>query len=135
MKGFTLSLFFAIALCAQNATPSGVVQNRSDASIPQAVVTAAGTTQTTVTNEAGAHTVPTLLPGVYKITVEASAFFNANNHPNFGNPAGMYNTATTFGVPTAMFGRSLNSASAGSFNALYQVGGPASIRFSLKVPF
>ncbi|MBI3209111.1 MAG: TonB-dependent receptor, partial [Candidatus Solibacter usitatus] len=71
-----------------------------------------------------------------KLTLQfRTDFFNVSNHPNFGNPSGTYNTATTFGVPTAMLGRSLNSASAGGFNALYQIGGPRSIQFSLKLLF
>ena len=64
-----------------------------------------------------------------------SDFFNAFNHPNFGNPNGAYSTSATFGVATSMLGRSLNSASGGGFNALYQVGGPRSIQLSMKLTF
>ena len=62
-------------------------------------------------------------------------FFNAFNHPNFGNPNGAYSTSALFGVATSMLGRSLNSASGGGFNALYQVGGPRSIQLSMKLSF
>ena len=64
-----------------------------------------------------------------------SDFFNALNHPNFGNPNGAYSTSNTFGVSTAMLGRSLNSASAGGFNALFHIGGPRSIQLSMKLRF
>ena len=50
-------------------------------------------------------------------------FFNIFNHPNFG-------------VSTAMFGRSLGAGgSVGGFSPLYQIGGPRSIQFSLKLGF
>ncbi len=62
-------------------------------------------------------------------------FFNALNHPNFGNPNGAYSTSTTFGVSTSMLGKSLNSASAGGFNPLYQIGGPRSIQLSMRLTF
>ena len=62
-------------------------------------------------------------------------FFNAFNHPNFGNPSGAYSTSTTFGVSTAMLGKALNSASGGGFNALYQIGGPRSVQLSMRLTF
>ena len=64
-----------------------------------------------------------------------SDFFNLTNDPSFSNPAGTYNTGTTFGVPTAMLGKGINSASGGGFNALYQIGSPRSIQLSLKLLF
>ena len=70
----------------------------------------------------------------FRLTLR-SDFFNVTNHPSFANPSGTYNTGTTFGVPTAMLGKGLNSASAGGFNALYQIGGPRSIQLSLKLSF
>lgn len=63
-------------------------------------------------------------------------FFNIFNHPNFGDPEGSLQSPTNFGVSTAMFGRSLGAGgSVGGFNPLYQVGGPRSIQFSLRLGF
>lgn len=62
-------------------------------------------------------------------------FFNVLNHPNFGNPVGAFSTSATFGLATAMLGKTLNSASGGGFNALYQIGGPRSIQLSMKLQF
>ena len=62
-------------------------------------------------------------------------FFNAFNHPNFGNPSATYSTATTFGTATAMLGKALNATAGGGFNSLYQVGGPRSIQLSMRLSF
>jgi outer membrane receptor protein involved in Fe transport len=62
-------------------------------------------------------------------------FFNIFNHPNFGDPDGVL-TQSTFGFSTSMLGRSLGSGGAlGGFNPLYQIGGPRSIQFSMKLGF
>jgi hypothetical protein len=62
-------------------------------------------------------------------------FFNIFNHPNFGDPDAAL-LSQTFGFSTAMFGRSLGSGGTlGGFNPLYQIGGPRSIQFSLKLGF
>ena len=62
-------------------------------------------------------------------------FFNIFNHPNFGDPDGLF-ISPTFGLSTSMLGRSLGSSgAAGGFNPLYQIGGPRSIQFSLKLGF
>ena len=62
-------------------------------------------------------------------------FFNIFNHPNFGDPDGSLQSAN-FGFSTAMFGRSLGAGgSVGGFNPLYQIGGPRSIQFSLRLGF
>lgn len=62
-------------------------------------------------------------------------FFNIFNHPNFGDPEGSLQSPN-FGVSTAMFGRSLGAGgSVGGFSPLYQIGGPRSIQFSLKLGF
>ena len=62
-------------------------------------------------------------------------FFNLFNHPNFGDPEGLLQSPN-FGFSTAMFGRSLGAGgSVGGFNPLYQIGGPRSIQFSLKLGF
>jgi hypothetical protein len=62
-------------------------------------------------------------------------FFNIFNHPNFGDPDSAL-LSSTFGSSTAMLGRSLGSGGVlGGFNPLYQIGGPRSIQFSLKLGF
>jgi hypothetical protein len=64
-----------------------------------------------------------------------SEFFNIFNHPNFGDPDGLL-ASSTFGFSTAMLGRSLGSGGVlGGFNPLYQIGGPRSIQFSVKLGF
>ncbi len=64
-------------------------------------------------------------------------FFNVFNHPNFGfsNPANNL-ASPLFGQSTQMLGPSLGSGGiTGGFNPLYQVGGPRSIQFALKLTF
>jgi hypothetical protein len=66
--------------------------------------------------------------------------FNIFNHPNFADPNGTLligNSANTaFGISQSMFGRSLGTGGAtGGFNPLYQVGGPRSMQFALKLIF
>jgi len=69
--------------------------------------------------------------------------FNVLNHPNFGSPNGYFlspqfgGPAPLFGVATQMLGQSLNSSNlgGGGFSALYQIGGPRSIQFALKLSF
>jgi hypothetical protein len=61
--------------------------------------------------------------------------FNIFNHPNFADPINTL-TSATFGQSTAMFGRSLGTGGVGGgFNPLYQIGGPRSVQFSLKIQF
>ncbi|HYJ90518.1 MAG TPA: hypothetical protein VEV84_04365, partial [Pyrinomonadaceae bacterium] len=70
-------------------------------------------------------------------------FFNIFNHPNFGDPgAGGSGSGSNyifnpdFGRSTSMLGRSLGTGGAdGGFNPLYQIGGPRSLQFALKVLF
>ena len=59
--------------------------------------------------------------------------FNIFNHPNFGDPNNRL-TQATFGQATTMFGRGLGAGSAG-FSPLYQIGGPRSMQYSLKLQF
>lgn len=66
--------------------------------------------------------------------------FNIFNHPNFGDFGGPENTnalnSPRFGESTVMLGRSLGGGGvAGGFNPLYQVGGPRSMQFALKIGF
>jgi len=62
--------------------------------------------------------------------------FNVLNHPNFGPPGGGW-PFPPFGLSTQMLGQSLNPAglAAGAFSPLYQIGGPRSIQFALKLTF
>jgi hypothetical protein len=61
--------------------------------------------------------------------------FNILNHPNFGQPSGQFGAAG-FGLSNQMLGRSLGgNQGGGGFNALYQIGGPRSIQFALKLLF
>jgi hypothetical protein len=62
--------------------------------------------------------------------------FNVLNHPNFGPPDGNL-TDPQFGQSTATLGRSLSGGNLGSgaFDPLYQLGGPRSIQFGLKLSF
>jgi hypothetical protein len=63
--------------------------------------------------------------------------FNILNHPNFGQPSGSWPFAG-FGLSTQMLGQYLAGSlgsQAGAFSPLYQVGGPRSIQFALKLSF
>jgi Carboxypeptidase regulatory-like domain/TonB dependent receptor len=67
--------------------------------------------------------------------------FNVLNHPNFGPPAGNLGIPgfpnPQFGLSTQMLGKSLAGGNLGSgaFDPLYQVGGPRSVQFALKIFF
>jgi hypothetical protein len=66
-----------------------------------------------------------------KIQFRAEAF-NIFNHPNFGTIQNSL-TATNFGVALNMLGRQLSPT--GGLNPLYQIGGPRSMQFALRVHF
>jgi hypothetical protein len=67
--------------------------------------------------------------------------FNVLNHPNFGPPIGNLgypgNLTPQFGQSAQMLGQSLagGNLGAGAFDPLYQIGGPRSIQFGLKLLF
>jgi hypothetical protein len=62
-------------------------------------------------------------------------FFNIFNHPNFGNPVNTL-TSPLFGRSTQTLANSLGSGGAnGGLNPLYQIGGPRSIQFALRLQF
>jgi len=62
-------------------------------------------------------------------------FFNIFNHPNFGSPINTI-TSPLFGNSTQTLANSLGSGGAnGGLNPLYQIGGPRSIQFALKLQF
>jgi len=62
--------------------------------------------------------------------------FNVLNHPNFGPPTSTFGFGG-FGVATQMLASSLDGFNQGngSFSPLYQIGGPRSIQFALKLMF
>jgi hypothetical protein len=64
--------------------------------------------------------------------------FNVLNHPNFGQPFGNL-SSSQFGQSIAMLGQSLagpgGNLGSGAFDPLYQVGGPRSVQFALKLSF
>jgi hypothetical protein len=62
--------------------------------------------------------------------------FNVLNHPNFGQPSGSFGQGG-FGLSSVTLGQSLagNNLGGGGLSPLYQVGGPRSIQFALKVSF
>lgn len=63
-------------------------------------------------------------------------FFNVLNHPNFGAPAAdLFDPQ--FGHSLQLLSSSLNGGNlgGGAFNPLYQIGGPRSIQFALKLVF
>jgi Carboxypeptidase regulatory-like domain/TonB dependent receptor len=62
-------------------------------------------------------------------------FFNIFNHPNFGSPNNNL-PSPLFGRSTQTLANSLGSGGPnGGFSPLYQVGGPRSIQFALKLQF
>jgi hypothetical protein len=62
--------------------------------------------------------------------------FNVLNHPNFGPPVADI-SQPNFGLSTQMLAQSLGGANVGGggFSPLYQIGGPRSIQFGLKLKF
>jgi hypothetical protein len=68
--------------------------------------------------------------------------FNVLNHPNFGPPDGNLGGPTSpntlFGQSAHLLGKSLTGdfgTGSGGFNPLYQLGGPRSIQFGMKLSF
>jgi len=72
-----------------NATVSGTIQDMSAAVLPGVTVTATnngtGVVSTVVSNEAGAYTFPSLLPGAYKVTAELPGFQTKSYEVQLGN--------------------------------------------------
>src|SRR5438094_2771741 len=63
---------------SSNASLSGTVSDASNALIPGVNITATntdtGVVSTGLTNETGTYNIPSLLPGVYKVTAELAGF-------------------------------------------------------------
>lgn len=62
--------------------------------------------------------------------------FNVLNHPNFAPPVGDISSAQ-FGLSTQTLGQYLSGGTlgAGGFSPLYQIGGPRSMQFALRLSF
>ena len=60
-------------------------------------------------------------------------FFNILNHPSFANPPVVLTQPATFGIANALLSNALSTST--SVSPLYQIGGPRSIQFSLKLLF
>jgi hypothetical protein len=81
--GLAAAALFGSSLWGQEyrATISGTVSDPSGAAVPNAQIEArnvdTGVLSTARTNEAGAYTIPFLLPGTYKVTATASGFKQA----------------------------------------------------------
>jgi hypothetical protein len=62
--------------------------------------------------------------------------FNVLNHPNFGPPSGRFGAAG-FGISNQLLSQNLSGSNlgGGGFSPLYQIGGPRSIQFALKLSF
>jgi len=63
-------------------------------------------------------------------------FFNVLNHPNFGSPVADI-TSSQFGRSTQTLGQYLGGGNVGQggLSSLYQIGGPRSIQFAMKLIF
>jgi hypothetical protein len=75
---FCLSLSVPAFAQSSNASLSGTVSDAANALIPGVTMTATntdtGVVTTALTNETGTYNVPSLLPGVYKVTAELAGF-------------------------------------------------------------
>jgi hypothetical protein len=87
-----------------NASVGGFVQDATKAFIPGVTVTAmntqTGVVTTTVTNESGVYNIPSLLPGIYRLTAELSGFRpHIYNDVQLGSStAGRYNFTLEVGA-------------------------------------
>ena len=67
--------------------------------------------------------------------------FNIFNHSNFGDPGAQsdganHTNSASFGLSTQVLANSLGTGGAdGGFSSLYQIGGPRSLQFALKLQF
>jgi hypothetical protein len=65
-----------------------------------------------------------------------SDFFNVFNHPNFANPNNSLDSGpSSFGLATQMLNAGLTSGNGLGLSPLYQIGGPRSVQFSMKIQF
>src|SRR5262249_24020980 len=97
MKGYFVTAGILLCLLTSsitfgqttNATVSGTIQDMSGAVLPGVTVTAGnnstGVVTTVASNEAGAYTFPSLLPGAYKVTAELPGFQTKTYEVELGN--------------------------------------------------
>src|ERR1051325_2859204 len=75
---FCMILPIAALAQSSNANLSGTVSDAGKAFIPGVTVTATntetGVVSTAISNETGTYTIPSLLPGVYKVSAELPGF-------------------------------------------------------------
>jgi len=70
-----------------------------------------------------------------KVTFQFRAeAFNLFNHPNFGAPFTNL-SAPNFGQPLTMLSQDLGGLGQGGLSQLYQIGGPRSFQFAVKLLF
>src|SRR5215831_18487646 len=115
MKGVTVAaipLLLSLTLCCNafaqtgNSSVAGFVQDPSGAFIPGVTVTATntqtGVATTAVTNESGSYNIPSLLPGIYKLTAELPGFKSRvfNDVQLGANSTGRYNFVLEVGAVT-----------------------------------
>jgi hypothetical protein len=118
--------------------PGGTVFNR--AAFTAAPVGQQGTFGRNVLRGFGASQADIGVQRIFRITESAglrfrAEFFNLFNHPNFGSPTNSLTNAL-FGRATQTLANSFASGGAnGGYNPLYQIGGPRSIQFALKLQF
>src|SRR5262245_19893779 len=106
LAALLLSTLFPLNTFAQtgNASIGGFVQDPSGAYIPGVSVTAAntqtGVVTTVITNESGTYNIPSLLPGIYKLTAELPGFKSQvfNDVQLGANSAGRYNFTLQVGA-------------------------------------
>ena len=102
MRKALAALLAVLPLFAQtnSGTILGTVRDSQDAVVVTASV-ANGVSKSVPVNQAGEYTVPYLIPGEYKVSVEAAGFkresFNTFNRVQFAKP-GLQNGSTAFGV-------------------------------------
>ena len=76
---------------SDNANVSGVITDPSGATVPNAKVTlrnqANGLTREATTNQSGVYSIPTIPPGMYTITVEATGFKKSESKDNKVDPS------------------------------------------------
>src|SRR5262245_20581862 len=108
VAGLALFLITANNVFAQtgNASVGGFVQDPTQAFIPGVTVTATntqtGVVTSAVTNESGTYTIPSLLPGIYKLSAELPGFrTRVYNDVQLGaNTTGRYNFTLEVGSVT-----------------------------------
>ena len=102
LMGSLLLISLAAFAQSDNATVSGVVTDPTGAVIPNAKVViknqSTGLTRETATNESGIYVIPTVPPGYYTVTVEATGFKKHESKDNKVDPGVPANFSATLQV-------------------------------------